>query len=222
MISCIYKITNTVNGKFYIGSTRDLAGRKRKHLSELRRDLHGNAHLQAAFNLYGEASFEWSVMVECEQHQLLDLEQKLIDETDCTNREVGYNVSLVAGAPMAGRKHTEASLDKMKQAKLGDKNTFYGKQHTDHTKQLLRDAMVGRTLTPEHREKVLKTAFSSGETNVNAKLTMEKAREIRALAEEYKQLKGTMYGFYSKAAKIYGVNSTTITNIVKGTTWREQ
>ena len=48
IISGIYKITNKVDGKFYIGSSKNLHKRWLSHRSELRRNHHCNQHLQSA------------------------------------------------------------------------------------------------------------------------------------------------------------------------------
>ena len=59
----VYKITNTVNNKFYIGSTSvTFKGRLRDHLSQLRRGIHANIYLQEDWNIFGEDSFEFSII----------------------------------------------------------------------------------------------------------------------------------------------------------------
>lgn len=60
--SGIYKITNSVNGKVYIGSTVDLKRRKRVHFRDLRVGQHYNTHLQRAYNKYGASNFHWDVL----------------------------------------------------------------------------------------------------------------------------------------------------------------
>lgn len=72
MISCVYKITNIINNKYYIGSTVDFKNRKRQHLSELKNNKHDNKHLQASFNKYGEEAFSFEVI----EHVLIN---KLIE-----------------------------------------------------------------------------------------------------------------------------------------------
>lgn len=49
----IYMIVNKVNGKRYVGSSRNCHRRKSEHLSRLRRNAHINSKLQAAWNKYG-------------------------------------------------------------------------------------------------------------------------------------------------------------------------
>jgi group I intron endonuclease len=59
----VYKITNTVNGKVYIGSTTiDIETRWGVHRSALRTGKHYNKHLQRAWNRYGESAFTFEVI----------------------------------------------------------------------------------------------------------------------------------------------------------------
>jgi hypothetical protein len=37
-----------------------------------------------------------------------------------------------------GRKHTDEEIEKIRQSKLGEKNPFYGKKHTEETKKKMR------------------------------------------------------------------------------------
>ena len=57
--SCIYCIYNKVNGKKYIGSTRNFKKRSETHLYRLRHGLHCNRYLQRSFNKYKEDNFEF-------------------------------------------------------------------------------------------------------------------------------------------------------------------
>lgn len=55
-MSGVYQIYNTVNGKRYIGSSIHIEQRFKEHLRNLRANKHVNAHLQSAWNKYGEHS----------------------------------------------------------------------------------------------------------------------------------------------------------------------
>ena len=54
----VYLISNSVNGKCYVGSTIHLDQRRKEHFSRLANNKHVNAHLQNAFNKYGREAFE--------------------------------------------------------------------------------------------------------------------------------------------------------------------
>lgn len=218
-LKVIYQITNIKNNKIYIGSSSDFSSRKRKHLSELRRGLHGNVHLQSAWDYYGEENFEFSILEEVgSDEDLLIREQHYFTITACLDREYGYNISQYAGAPMKNRKHTKESIEKMRASKMEDKNNFYGRSHSEETKSILRAQRVGRRLSDEHREKVLRTAAKGGEDNINAKLTWDKVREIR---EKYLQTE-RKYGIIKKLTEEYGVHRDTIAGILKNKTWKEE
>lgn len=89
---CIYKITNLIDRKIYIGQTsRDFEERKRNHLSRLRRGVHDNIYLQSSWNKYGEFNFLFEIIQECEIEQLDELERFWISFFDATNKTYGYN-----------------------------------------------------------------------------------------------------------------------------------
>ena len=88
----IYKIYNNKNGKFYIGSSKNIENRWKRHKIRLSRNYHPNQHLQASWNKYGESAFELNIIEECLEEKLLEREQYYINYTDCTNKKIGYNI----------------------------------------------------------------------------------------------------------------------------------
>ncbi len=85
-ISGIYMILNLKNGKSYIGSSREIYQRLMKHRYELRRNKHSNAHLQAAYNKYGEENFEYKIIEPVIETELIRREQYW-----CCTLKPGYN-----------------------------------------------------------------------------------------------------------------------------------
>jgi group I intron endonuclease len=78
--SGIYKLTNLVNNKFYIGSARDLYKRASDHFCKLRKGIHKNPHLQASYNKYGNV-FKFEVIkLIVNNEELFKAEQYFIDE----------------------------------------------------------------------------------------------------------------------------------------------
>jgi len=63
--SGIYQISNSVNGKKYVGYAANIRLRCKCHRVELRTSDHKNEHLQNAWNLYGEQAFEFSILEFC-------------------------------------------------------------------------------------------------------------------------------------------------------------
>jgi hypothetical protein len=91
--SCgVYQIRCRQSAKIYVGSAVNLQARWRAHRRDLANGVHVNPHLQAAWNLYGEKSFEFSVLEYVEESRLLLTEQSWIDKTGCTHPRVGFNI----------------------------------------------------------------------------------------------------------------------------------
>jgi group I intron endonuclease len=90
--SGIYQIRCNQNGKIYVGSAADLCARWRAHRRDLCNGVHVNPHLQQAWNLYGEASFAFTVLEPVEPPRLLVREQDWIELTGCTDRRIGFNI----------------------------------------------------------------------------------------------------------------------------------
>ena len=57
-LTSVYCITNSVNGKRYIGSSaKSFKARWKCHINDLKRNCHYSKHLQSAWNKYGENNF---------------------------------------------------------------------------------------------------------------------------------------------------------------------
>jgi group I intron endonuclease len=86
----IYSISNTANGKRYIGQSRDISKRLWKHRTALSSGIHENLHLQNAYNKYGSEKFTFCVLRECSVDELDAWERILIRHYDSIAH--GYNL----------------------------------------------------------------------------------------------------------------------------------
>lgn len=145
----IYWIKNRLNGKFYVGSTTQRYVRWRTHKTKLRANTHHCRHLQAAWNNYGEHSFEFSVIekVLCENDLQAAEDRWLIKHV---GKPHCYNAGRRSGAPMRGRtgdthpnfgrSMSQEQRDKLRKAakkqwKNSDPRT--GTCHSEETKALI-------------------------------------------------------------------------------------
>jgi group I intron endonuclease len=161
MSTGIYKISNTFNGKFYIGSAVNIEKRWRTHKTNLAQGKHHSRHLQSAWNKYGAGAFEFSVIEACSVFALIFREQHFID-TLCPE----YNISHTAGSSL-GVKHTEDGRRNNSDAQKG--KTF----SSEHREKL---SAAAKNRTAEHREK-LSTAHKGKTFSDETRGKMSEARK---------------------------------------------
>ena len=130
MNSGIYKITNLVNKKIYIGSAINFIHRKSDHFSRLRGNYHYNRHLQRAFNKYGEVNFIFETIAFCPKEYLLKLEQWFID-----NLKPDYNICKIAGNTL-GRPVTDQARENLRKARKLIKRTSETIRKAAETKKI--------------------------------------------------------------------------------------
>lgn len=114
--SGIYRIKNLLNNKFYIGSAKNLKLRWFDHRKLLRKNAHFNFHLQRAWNLHGESSFEFECIEFCEFEKLIEIEQLYLNKYYHLN--VLYNLNPTAYS-QAGRTHNQETRLKISKALKG-------------------------------------------------------------------------------------------------------
>ncbi|GMX64614.1 hypothetical protein Elgi_38830 [Paenibacillus elgii] len=141
----IYKITNLINNKVYIGSSINIKKRKKKHFYDLKKNNHSNSHLQNSFNQYGESAFSFDIIeyIHIKNKQLiLDKEDYYIALYKSTSRTNGYNLREVAGSNL-GYKWSEESKLRIK-----------GRVISEDQKNKLRACNLGKKLSSETKLKI--------------------------------------------------------------------
>lgn len=155
-ISGIYKITNLINKKIYIGSAVNISQRKSVHFYDLKNNWHSSIKLQRSFNKHGENNFKFEIIEEVANvKNLIKREQYYLNkflfanENDDRFIKLGYNICREAGSSL-GYKHTDVWKEEAKKRKLGKKGTACSEQ----TKIAIAKANKGRVATIETRKKM--------------------------------------------------------------------
>lgn len=182
--SGIYKLTNTVNGKVYVGSAVNLGNRKENHYACLRNNKHKNERLQHSWNKHGETSFEFSILEYVEdKNNLIEREQYWMDFYEVAGDD-GYNISPKAGSSL-GVKHTAETRKRMSEANIGKKLSAEhckkisegnkGRVITAETRQKISDANKGKAMSPSHYANYLASRLTMN--YVPSQATREKLSE---------------------------------------------
>lgn len=115
----IYKATNKINGKVYIGQTVcSFHKRKLKHFSKAN-EKKPSMHFHRALKKYGKSNFTWEIIENCNSKQELDdMEFHYIKQYDSFKN--GYNMTF-GGEGTIGRVCKESTKRKISKTKTGVK-----------------------------------------------------------------------------------------------------
>lgn len=184
--SCIYSITNTINGKMYIGSTKNFNKRMKQHLTNLRKNIHINPILQKSFNKHGESAFAFTILEEVNQSDLLTLEDKYIELYN--TKSTGYNIANAGGGDCIS-KHPDNAVIRSNMSRImkrkwermsdeqrdahaskykGTNNHMYGRTHSESTRLLISRILTGNKLSEETKEKMRNSFTKERKANLSA------------------------------------------------------
>lgn len=109
----IYKATNLINKKVYIGKAKDFLVRVKRH----KKDSYSNKlkkTLYYAIKKYGWSNFKWEIIGECSIEESNDCEIECIWLYQSNNPIYGYNKTLGGDGREVGYKHKPETIEKMK------------------------------------------------------------------------------------------------------------
>ncbi len=198
----IYKVTNKVNGKVYVGqTTQKLSFRKAKHINR-------GHYLYNALNRYGLENFNWEIISYCGSVEKLNkMEKYYIKKYNSFSN--GYNLTeggegqlgvspsgdvrqkisdSLKGRycgkenPFYSKKHSEKSRMKMSDAlkgkMVGEKNSFYGKKHSQESRKKMSESHMGEKNNNYGKRFSEEHRRKIGESNKGKKMSVETKRKI--------------------------------------------
>lgn len=147
MYGYIYKITNNLNGKMYIGMHRS------KSFDE---NYWGSGKIIVeAINKYGKDNFSREVILECDsEDELCKAEERIIRELNCVELDEYYNLKdggIGKFPVLSGESNGMYGVHR-----FGELNPNYGKHHvfSDESRKNMSDAHKGKKLSDYHRQRI--------------------------------------------------------------------
>lgn len=198
----IYKLTNIINHKIYIGQSKDVAQRWRHHRASVKNNRPTQI-VHHAMIKHGLDNFVFEIIFSCyTQDDINWAEEYFIHYYDSRNPEKGYN--LTNGGSVApkteewkrkvseklmGHEVTQEARDKISQGNTGKIRTdefkknvsiFHkGKEVSEETRQLLSTINLGNknNLGHKHSDESKQKMSKANKGRKPAEITIQKARE---------------------------------------------
>lgn len=143
----IYKVTNKINGKIYIGATtKTLGNRKRNHISESKGRCLYVFH--KALKKYGDINFIWEIIDTAQtQKELFEKETYYIQLYDTYKN--GYNSTLGGDNTTFGYRFSDEQKTYFSKTRCGEQNPNYNHKWTDEQKKSMSIKM--KLIDEEHK-----------------------------------------------------------------------
>jgi hypothetical protein len=157
----VYKISNLINGKVYIGKTKEyrgdsvfgINGRFEQHKKCAILGKYGCPLLNNAIRKYGPENFVIEKLLNCSLEEVDDKEIETIKQYDSTNRDIGYNIALGGGGRSVVHVPEEARIN-ISKAQGGNGAINIKEYHID-------DKLVGYTVRRREKGKHYQKWFTS-------------------------------------------------------------
>lgn len=217
----VYKITNLINGKIYIGKTNNIHKRWNKHkAAALRQNPNDFSYLHKAMLKYGFHNFIIEELYAFDiEKEALSQEIVSIEKLQSKNKDIGYNLT-DGGEGVSGFKHSDESKQKMSESKkiifLGENNPFYGKSHSKESKLLISQAASQRIGEKNHFFGKKHSQQSIDLMRQNQKGKGKKKYFTTQDIEEIKYKKQILKISYKAMSLEYDVHWKTIANAANG------
>ncbi len=197
--SGIYIITNIINEKKYIGSSKNIEQRKRSHFYKLRHDKHENDYLQKSFNKYGEENFQFDIIYQCKEEMLATKEKEYMKIHNVLDKKIGYNIS-------PEPKNKIASLETRKKLSILAKNRT--KEHqkklaesrkgwnpSEEVRKKMSVSHIGYVM-PEEQKKKISEAMKGKKKSKETRKKLSVSLKGRIISTEQKEkIRKTLTGY---------------------------
>jgi group I intron endonuclease len=198
-MSIIYKTTNLVNNLIYVG----------QHWTSADNYLGSGIYLKKAIKEFGKENFKREILEYCiseNQHYIGDREYYWIETLSARNQNIGYNVNnggiygslgikrskdfkrKISNA-QKGKKLSEKIKRKISESLSGKNCYWYGKHHSDKSKEKMKESAKKRIRTSLSDQTKLKISLANKgrKRSIESKQKMSESRKNYLKNKEFKK-----------------------------------
>ena len=216
----VYKHTNLVNGKIYIGITKG----KPENRWNSGRGYVNSPHFYSAIQKYGWNSFDHEILkTGLTKEEACSVEQELIREFNTQDRNIGYNLSSGGQSGAAGIKQSEETKERKR---VSDKRAWSnpdlrkkqserltGIHRSNETRRRMSEAAKNRSpITKDQKDKISKTLSKYFSDPENRKRASSVAIKYPVICVE----SGIVYSSSHEAFRATGVQQGNINACCRG------
>jgi group I intron endonuclease len=156
-MSCgVYKITNRINGKIYIGQSINIESRWNAEKWHGKTESSNSQAIIRAIRRYGLNSFDFEIVEETSVNQLDEREKYWITFFDSYNPTKGYNATFggqnghggIKRPPETGQRISKALKGKSRPSMHGKPSGMSGKKHSEEVRQKMSKSGRGKHSNP--------------------------------------------------------------------------
>ena len=160
----VYKISNLVSDRYYIGYSKNINKRFCVHRCKLKNSCHDNIFLQRAYNLDGEDKFIYEIIHRCNtEKEAKEIELQYLTDLSIRDKLYNLNYNNSGGDLLTNHPDKESIREKIikscaetmskmnseerkqKYAKNGERNGMYGKTHTEEARKIFSEVHKGNS-----------------------------------------------------------------------------
>jgi len=207
-IYTLYKITNVINGKIYVGV----------HKTSNPNDgyLGSGVVIKKSIKKYGRKNFKKEILFEC-----LSKEEIFKKEKEVVNKEFVKNpntYNLRQGGVGGNEKYGRHGYQHSDETKLKISNSLKGTKHTKKRRENISKSLIGRTIPKEIVEKSISTRMKNGykhSEETKTKLRKSKLGRNNPSAGKRISVDGVIYETCGTAERLLKKNPSYYRNRVK-------
>ena len=160
----VYKISNVLSDRYYIGYSKNINKRFCVHRCKLKNSCHDNIFLQRAYNLDGEDKFIYEIIHRCNtEKEAKEIELQYLTDLSIRDKLYNLNYNNSGGDLLTNHPDKESIREKIikscaetmskmnseerkqKYAKNGERNGMYGKTHTEEARKIFSEVHKGNS-----------------------------------------------------------------------------